>query len=436
MHFLSSKILRAVAVLAFAFAVMLAARQTATAQTETVLYTFSQADGYWPMAGLTMDKKDNLYGTTYSGGANLSGTVFEVTAAGTETALYSFCSQLSDGLCLDGWAPTAGLIMDKKGNLYGTTNEGGTSQWNGIVFEVSPPAKKGGAWTEKTLYNFCSQTDCADGGNPALASLIMDTEGNLYGTTPFGGANVSYCAGQTCGTVFKLTPQGQYSVLYTFCSQTNCADGANPYATLIMDSEGNFYGTTFHGGVVQANCSYGCGYGTVFKLTPQGQETVLYSFCSQTNCADGAEPEAGLIMDKEGNLYGTTTYGGANGYGTVFELTPGGEETVLFTFNSGAGANPFGGLVMDKDENLYGATAYGGANGVGTVFVVFKGPFGEGEQFYSFGSLTDCADGSTPYSALIMDKKGNLYGTTRYGGANWGTYGCSEGGGTVFKVTP
>ena len=410
MHFLSGRIVRRGAALAVAFVVMLAVGQTATAQTESVLYTFCSqtncADGAQPVAGLIMDKKGNLYGTTVYGGANNGGTVFEVSNAQVETVLYSFCSLTS---CMDGKYPYAGLIMDKKGNLYGTTQVGGYG--GGVAFEVSPPAKKGGAWTEKVLYYFCTLTNCEDGTFP-YAGLIMDKEGNLYGTT-FGGGTGGY------GTVFELVnSSGSYrlNVLYSFTGENG--DGANPEAGLIMDSEGNFYGTTTYGGNANQD-------GIVFRFTPGLGEDVIYTFCSSTNCADGARPAAGLIMDKDGNLYGTTMGGGAYGYGTVFELLP---YPALYSFDGDNGSDPQAGLLMDSEGNLYGTTVGGGASGVGTVFTVFKGPFGYTEQIYSFESKPGCADGANPRAGLIMDKEGRLYGTTQGG--------CTNSQGTVFMVTP
>jgi len=273
-----------------------------------------------------MDGAGNLYGTTREGGANKGGVVFQLAPSGTgwsETVLYSFCSQSN---CTDGANPAAGLIMDGAGNLYGTTIFGGTgSPANGTVFMLTPDPT-GTVWTETVLYLFCSQTNCADGANPR-AGLIMDATGNLYGTTQGGGGHGS-------GVVFELTPDPTgtvwtETVLYSFCSQTpNCADGSGPVAGLIMDAAGNLYGTTFRGG----NGADIFGNGVVFELTPDPTgtvwtETVLYSFCSQTNCADGNLPLAGLIMDAAGNLYGTTSVGGSNfasscinGCGVVFEL--------------------------------------------------------------------------------------------------------------------
>jgi uncharacterized repeat protein (TIGR03803 family) len=217
-----------------------------------------------------MDKEGNLYGTTNYGGANHKqaadgdGTVFKVSPTGKVTVLYSFCSQAK---CADGEFPFAGLIMDKEGNLYGTTAYGGASspcsQWTGCgaVFKLAPPSTEGGAWTETVLHSFDSQRGIVDGNTP-YAGLVMDKEGNLYGTTGGGGAS-------NRGTVFELTPTGQETVLYSFCSLASCADGAGPTAGLIMDDEGNLYGTTSGGGTgdcVQSGVDSGCG--TVFKVTP------------------------------------------------------------------------------------------------------------------------------------------------------------------------
>jgi uncharacterized repeat protein (TIGR03803 family) len=285
-----------------------------------VLYSFCSqtncADGAQPVAGLIMDGAGNLYGTTQGGGnASGQGVVFQLRrhhqhrgTAWTETVLYSFCSQTD---CADGARPSAGLTIDGAGNLYGTTGIGGNGR--GVVFELTPDQTPT-AWTETVLYRFCAQSNCADGAYPE-AGLIMDGAGNLYGTTAFGG--IGGAGGG--GVVFELTP-GQTgtawteTMLYSFCAQTNCADGEFPYAGLIMDGAGNLYGTTYYGG----------GRGVVFQLTPDETgaawtETVLYRFCSHTNCPDGAYPEAGLIMDGTGNLYGTTVIGG-NGSGVVFAL--------------------------------------------------------------------------------------------------------------------
>src|SRR6202142_2031322 len=316
--------------------------------------------------------------------------------AQTKSMLYSFNNETGDGD-----SPMAGLTMDSKGNFYGTTMFGG-SDADGTFFMVTPTG------SETVLYSFC---DIGVDGSTPTGGLVMDKRGNLYGTTTTGGANGE-------GTVFKFTPDGAETVLYSFCSEPMCADGYYPVAGLIMDSKRNFYGTTIYGGAD--------GAGAVFKLTSVGPETVLFSFCLNMNCSTGASPYAGLMMDSAGNLYGTTAYGGAKTEGIVFELSPGGTETVLYSFGSapGDGATPYTDPIMDKEGNLYGTTVNGGASGMGTVFELAPG--GVETVLYSFGSTP--GDGTTPYVGLIMDKEGNLYGTTRSGGA--ANYGA------VFELSP
>jgi uncharacterized repeat protein (TIGR03803 family) len=353
--------------------------------------------------------------------------------------LYNFCSKMNGGTCLDGQAPYAGLIEDAAGNLYGTTQFGGTGvasqgTGGGIVFKV----KADNPGQETVLYSFCSASNCSDGAEP-YASLIQDTAGNLYGTTAGGGGGYSNCPlndyvyGSTCGTVFKLDKSGNYTVLYSFCSASNCPDGGNPLAGLLQSAVGDIYGTTFYGGTG--------GEGTVFKLDSTGHETVLYSFCPTIGCSDGDRPYAGLIQDAAGNLYGTTTDGGANNYvgGTVFKIDNGGSHTVLYSFCSGVpintncpdGSIPSGNLIQDAHGNLYGTTQGGGANGRGTVFKVDN--TGQETVLYSFCSAPNCTDGAWPYGGVIQDAEGNLYGTTFQGGANNVANG---GGGTVFRLAP
>src|SRR6266481_1049198 len=324
--------------------------QPAEAQTETVLYSFCAQtgcpDGSNPRADLVMDTAGNLYGTTLYGGTSGVGTVFELSPNGTETLLHSFCVLAA---CADGYHPRAGLIMDTKGNLYGTSFDGGAYD-AGAVFELSPSG------TETVLHSFCQQTGCPDGYYPQ-AGLVMDTNGNLYGTTLYNGAYGG-------GTVFKISSDGTATTFYNFCTATGCKNGRYPQAGLILDTNGNLYGTTYGGGAY--------GKGTVFELSPSGAETVLHSFCARTGCSDGSHPRADLVMDTAGDLYGTTYYGGTNSVGTVFKLSPNGTETVLHTFaaNGSDGTHPYAGLVMDAMGNLYGTTYSGGANGYGTVFKV------------------------------------------------------------------
>jgi uncharacterized repeat protein (TIGR03803 family) len=393
---------------------MLAGRQPTQAQTFSVLYSFTGVDGSTPEANLILNSS-NLYGTTSYGGALGGGTVFKLTGTGSETALHGFAGGPSDGA-----NSGSGLIL-RKGGLYGTTFYGGTYGY-GNVFTVNPKTGK-----ETVLYNFAGGT--SDGANPQnQGTLVMDAAGTVYGTTTGGGVSGCDINGFFgCGTVFKLTSAGSETALYRFCSQTNCTDGQNPIAGLVVDSTGTLYGTTFYGGAY--------GYGTVFKLNPTtGQETVLYSF---TGGSDGEGPVGGLIM-KTGNLYGTTANGGGspgcniNGYvgcGTVFELTAARQEKVLYTFcsqpNCADGANPDAGLIKDSNGNFYSTTYNGGTLGLGTVFMV-NGKTGTETILHSFGGGP--SDGANPHGSLIRDKEGNLYGTTMQGGAS--------GAGTVFKLTP
>ena len=237
-----------------------------------------------------------------------------MTPNGTLTTLYSFCSQVVGGICADGVEPN-GLIQAADGNLYGTTDYGGTNGscvtgfGCGTVFKITPSG------TLTTLYSFCSQIGpygaCTDAAVPS-AGLVQATDGNFYGTTVGGGANGDY------GTVFKITPSGKLATLYSFCSQSGCTDGLGPSAGLVQATDGNFYGTTLEGGACPPY-TFGCG--TIFSITPSGVLTTLYSLCSQSGCTDGASPQAGLFQATNGDFYGTTAGGGANGDGIVFSLS-------------------------------------------------------------------------------------------------------------------
>ena len=327
---------------------------------------------------------------------------FQPAEAQTETVLYSFCAQTG---CPDGSNPRADLVMDTVGNLYGTTLYGGTSGV-GTVFELSPSG------TETVRHSFAARH--TDGHYP-YAGLLMDTTGNLYATAQSGGA-------KGLGTVFKLSPNGNETLLYSFCVLAACADGYHPRAGLIMDTKGNLYGTAFDGGAYDA--------GAVFELSPSGTETVLHSFCQQPGCPDGYYPQAGLVMDTNGNLYGTTLYNGAYGGGTVFKISSDGTATTFYNFCTATGCKngryPQAGLILDTNGNLYGTTYGGGAHGQGTVFEL--SPSGAETVLHSFCARTGCSDGSHPRADLVMDTAGNLYGTTYSGGTN--------SVGTVFKLSP
>ena len=438
-----------------AFLVM-GAVQHAHAQTYTVLHRFSVTDGAFPVGNVILDSSGNLYSTTDSGGIGLRGTVFELEEpSGKESVLYNF----ADGS--DGGFPIAGLVRDASGNLYGTTEEGGTfnstncSGGCGTVFEVDTHGN------ETVLYTF---TGGADGAFP-IAGLVMDASGNLYGTTNGGGTlNTTNCSTYGCGVVFEVNPShpGSETVLYTF---TGGADGGFPEGGhLIFDSSGNLYGTTPYGGTTNAFCgTLGCG--VVFKMDTSGNETVLYSFTGVPTgtTGDGASPFSGLFMDKSGNLYGTTIAGGTTnttncfgGCGTVFQLnTHSHHETALYSFTgnstpgtNGDGEEPYGTVVMDASGNLYGTTAYGGylpssgecsALGCGIVFKVDPSSRKETVLHTFTGTQgTTTGDGEVPQADLTIDASGNLYGTTLDGGSS--STSCNNppfygGCGTVFKLS-
>jgi uncharacterized repeat protein (TIGR03803 family) len=280
----------------------------------TVLHRFCQtdcSDGARPVAGLIKGRDGEFYGTTYGGGASGNGTAFRMSPTGKVTTLHSF-----DGS--DGAKPEGGLVQAPDGNLYGTTyGGGGTSNCStlgcGTVFKITPEGKL------TTLHVFCTQSYCPDGSNP-VATLIEGADGKFYGTTSTGGDSESACQGG-CGTVFKITPRGKLTTLHRFCSQNNCFEGTLPTGNLVQAADGNFYGTTLVGGSgYNCNSGYGQGCGTVFKIA-SGQLTTLHSF----GTADAGSPWAGLVQDTDGSFYGTTTGGNAS-YGTVFSLDVGGSS--------------------------------------------------------------------------------------------------------------
>src|SRR5271166_1837884 len=341
--------------------------------------------------------------------------------AQTLTTLVSF-----DGT--NGAGPQSYLIQGSDGNFYGTTMYGGANDAPacdfgilvgcGTVFKITP----GGTLT--TLYSFCAQSNCTDGANP-YGGLVQATDGNFYGTTYQGGA-VANCGGIFgCGTVFKITPGGTLTTLYSFCAQSNCTDGVYPYAGLVQATDGNFYGTAWGGGASSAYCPNGCG--TVFKITSAGTLTTLHSFDN----ADGVYPYAALVQAADGNFYSTTLGGGAYGLGTVFKITPAGALTTLYTFCSQIGCtdgqSPYAGLVQAADGNFYSTTTGGGANARGTVFRITPG--GTLTTLYSFCSHIVCSDGAQPRDGLVQGTDGNLYGTTSTGGPGYNAQG------TVFRIT-
>ncbi len=418
----------------------------AAAVSESVLWSFGATsdDGTNPTANLIADGQGNLYGTTPDGGVNLGGTVFKLSPPTSQQKQWSERVLWSFGAGDDGSMPVAGLIADQWGNLYGTTASGGANALRaGTVFELSPPHAKQTQWSESVLWSFGASGD----GQSPVAGLIADKWGNLYGTTELGGENGIVGEGQAesgDGTVFELSPptghrtQWTERVLWSFGAS---GDGVQPLAGLLADKWGNLYGTTPIGG---ANVPGG----TVFELSPptghqtQWSERVLWSF----GFGDGFQPDAGLIADQRGNLYGTTLLGGSLDNGAVFELgPPTGHQTqwnerVLWSFGaSGDGEFPQSGLLGDSRGKLYGTTTGGGALGGGTAFelsppVEQQTQWSEG-VLWSFGAS---GDGAGPYAGLIADRSGNnLYGTTEYGGANHQTLPPGyegPGEGTVFEL--
>ena len=323
----------------------------------------------------------------------------------------------------DGESPFAmALVQGVDGSLYGTTSAGGIvcggSYGCGTIFTTTP---SGGL---TTLYQFCSQTGCTDGTQP-MGTLVQANDGNFYGITNGGGR--SSCT-SACGTIFKVSPTGSFTTLHTFCTLAKCADGKSPYGGLLQATNGNFYGTTQYGNKFNNT-------GTVFEITPAGKLTTLYSFCSiQPRCADGSQPDGSLIQASNGNFYGETLEGGTYGYGTIFEITPKGSLTTLYSFNSADGDEPYGGLIQAADGNLYGVTLAGGAgygcifsssgDGCGTVFKIT--PTGTLTTLYNFCAV-DCTASAYPYGQLLQGTDGNFYGTT---------FGYSRNGGAVFEITP
>jgi uncharacterized repeat protein (TIGR03803 family) len=320
----------------------------------------------------------------------------------TETVLYSFTGG-QDGQPSTQLQGNDSLVIDSSGNLYGTTNGGGANS-GGALFKLDSSGKY------TVLHSFCFQ-DCPGGSAPT--SLIRDVSGILYGTTLGGGADQFTPAGTLgAGTIFKLDSAGNYTLLYSFCAQANCTDGLHPYGRLAEDGSGNLYGTTQDGGANNG--------GTVFKLDPAGNYSILYSFCSQANCIDGASPNAGLFEDASGNFFGTAVNGGASGFGTAFKLDTAGHYTVLYNFCSQAncsdGEYPFAGLVGDASGNLYGNTFNGGNTNGGIVpggGVAFKiDSSGKFIVLHTFCQQGNCTDGGNPASSFIKDSSGNFYGTT------------------------
>lgn len=353
--------------------------------TESVLYSLdaSGADGVGPYGNLLLGADGSLYGLSYIGGANGLGAAFRLAPDGTETVLYAFAGGS------DGANPHGTLVQGSDGNFYGVTSYGGTFG-HGVAFMLTP------AGSETVLYVFGASGDAQD----PYGSLLQASDGNFYGLSVHGGANGA-------GALFMITPQGTESLLWSFGS---AADGQGPFGSLIQGSDGALYGMTASGG------DYGAG--TVFRISLAGSETVLHSFGSG---ADGANPQGSLVQASDGNFYGLTRDGGANGLGVFFSMTPAGSESVLYAFGAGSDAqNPFGEVLQASDGTFYALTRSGGANNAGALVQLTSG--GAESLLWSFGSG---ADGQAPYGSLVQRPDGALLGMTALGG--------SSGAGVLFE---
>ena len=370
----------------------------------TVLYSFCAqpncTDGDGSYGGLVQATDGNFYGTTGGGGAHRLGTVFKIAPSGTLTTIYSFCA--GGPPCSDGQIPESALVQGTDGNFYGTTLYGGSNSSCmytdnayscGTIFKITPS----GSLT--TLHSFNSTDGFLGDTAGSAQGLVQGTDGNFYGTSPLGGANQG-CGNGTgggCGTLFKITPGGAFTLLYNFCSQPNCTDGFYPLTTLVQGTDGNLYGTTAFGGSGHYCGISPGGCGTVFKITPTGTLTTLYSFCPGGDpCPDGAFPN-GLVQATDGNFYGTSNGGGPVAfYGTLFRVTPSGTLTTLYSFcsqpNCVDGGYPYGGLIQAIDGNFYGTNSGFGGNCPqhGTCGTVFRFSDGLSPIPWQFVPLTPC----------------------------------------------
>jgi uncharacterized repeat protein (TIGR03803 family) len=347
-----------------------------------VLYNFCTlnncADGFDPESvALVVDVSGNLYGTTAGGGAGNddAGTVFKLAPNAKRTrwtlsTIYNFCTTHSD--CSDGFYPrsglayqgaTSGALYDGMSPLYGVALGGGKRS-GGVVYTISP--KTHGGWAQRVVYAFCAEggSNCTDGFQPSSVPLV-DAAGNLFGVTATGGAQAS-------GVAYKLSPgSGQHmwseTLLHDFCSLSACADGSVPLGNLVEDASGNLYGVAAKGG--NPSCNGGCG--VIYKIAPDNNQSVIYAFCSLVSCADGRGPSAGLTMDNAGNILGTAPLGGANNAGVLYQLS-GSTFSVIYSFcaqtNCADGAGPNAGVVLDAAGDVFGTTQAGGAANRGTVF--------------------------------------------------------------------
>jgi uncharacterized repeat protein (TIGR03803 family) len=389
----------------------------ARSQTFQTLATFNGGNGSNPTGALVQGSDGNFYGTTLNGGTVGLGTIFKMTPEGTLTTFYNFCDGQTESSCDEAFGPLSGLVVGNDGQFYGTTgytDHGGWTSFGGSVFTITAS----GAFT--TLYDFCAIAGCPR----EPGALVQGTDGNFYGTTPIGPYDG--------GTFFSVTPEGQHTTIYKFATL-----GSDPTSDpLVLGSDGNFYGTTYGGGQ--------SGAGMVYKITPAGVLTELFSFCK--GCANGSYPSAGLVLGNDGNFYGSTSAGGLHNGGTLFRISPSGNLTTLYNFCSvmskefcADGMAPATRLIQGTDGNFYGVTAEGGTgqgesgcldlsgktrDGCGTIFSLT--PSGVLTTLHDFCSVAACADGTNP-NALVQASDGTFYGSA-YTGA-------SANDGVVFSLS-
>jgi uncharacterized repeat protein (TIGR03803 family) len=415
-----------VAVVVTLLLLTVAATGSAQAQTYKVLHAFTNTpDGGNPNP-IIRDTQGNLYGTTIwggvvcGGGGYTCGTVFKVDKTGHETVLYRFAGGE------DGANPVAVLIRDTAGNLYGTTRGNGSIPAVSTLFKVDPHGH------ETVLYHFNGFSACCED-----SPLVLDAAGNLYGNSPYGGEFNCGVLGLRCGTVYKVTQAGKFTVLHNFAGK----DGTQPEGGLVRDAAGNLYGSTYFGGDLNCHSPAGGqnppGCGVIFRLSKSGKFTVFHRF---TGHADGSTP-LGLIQDPDGNLYGLSGSGGdlacnvPVGCGTIFRVDAGGKFAVLFTFTAKNIPQPdfASHLLRDLEGNLYGAAQIGGTNFSGFLFKL--DPTGKFSNLFSFPSTAQFQDGSLP-GGVVKDLAGNFYGSMAIDGQpDCGPPGSGEGCGTVFKIT-
>jgi uncharacterized repeat protein (TIGR03803 family) len=389
--------------IALAFATLtLSPAVSAQAQTFSYFANFNSRN----VGGSFMQATDGNFYTGAGPGEYGQGDILRVTPSGEFQVLYSFCSQ-SD--CPDGRIPLT-PILGSDGNLYGATEAGGNRFGGGTIYKMTLDGKL------TTLYSFCITNFCQDGAGPY--GLIQATDGNLYGETNSGGMDDS-------GTIFRVSPTGEFKVLHYFCSQASCLGSDAPTPSgLIQGIDGNLYGTTRFGGPHNG--------GALYRLTLAGEYTVIYNFCSLSNCLDGGGANQ-ILQDSKGNFFGTTVGGGSKGYGTVFELTSSNQYIVLDSFNFVRGT-PYSGLTLASDGNFYGTTS--GAANYGTGGTVFKvTPKGKITFLNVFGN--DCAldTGYFPDSSIFQGTDGTLYGATAYGTSVGDCDPFGSGYGTIYSVS-